>query len=139
MQLDRTTFFLHEPIERRLGFARAVRVGPLLFISGTVSIDDQGQIVGKADMAAQLHLVYRNLEAVLARFEATFADVIKETIYVTDIEAFLRAGSVRAEHYRQVDPPATTGVEVRRLAHADLLVEIEVIAALRSEREKRSE
>jgi 2-iminobutanoate/2-iminopropanoate deaminase len=128
--MDRTTFFLHEPVERRLGFARAVRIDRLLFISGTVSIDPQGQVVGAGDMAVQLEMVYSNLARVLASFDASLATVVKETIYATDIEAFLRASSIRARRYADIDPPATTGVEVRRLAHPDLLVEIEAIAAL---------
>lgn len=73
----------------------------------------------------------------LVRFEATLADIVKETIFVTDVDAFLRASSVRSGRYRQADPPATTGIEVRRLAHEDLLVEIEAVAALCFETEKR--
>ena len=124
----RTAFFMNESVERRLGLARAVRSGDLLFVSGTVSIDAKGTVLGKDDMALQLETVYSNLQRILAQSNGTFADVLKETIFTTNMEAFLSHAAIRARRYVDIDPPATTGVEVSRLAHPDLLIEIELIA-----------
>lgn len=120
--------FQNEAMERRHGFARAVRCGDMLFVSGTVSVNADGQIVGAGSMQAQVEQVYTNLREVLAKGGASPASVVKETIFVTDIDLFLRESAARHLFYAAESPPATTGVEVSKLALPGLLVEIELIA-----------
>lgn len=120
--------FLNESLERRYGFARAVRCGELLFVSGTVAVDATGAIVGKGDMARQVAQAYENLRTILQHAGATPSEVVKETIFTTDIDRFLKESKARHEFYAGGLPPATTGVEVRRLALPDLMVEIELVA-----------
>jgi len=99
-----------------------------IFVSGQLARDRHGNVVGKGDMRAQLRQVGENITAALAAAGATLSDIVKATTYVTDIEEFFRHVDVRMEYFGAL--PASTTVEVRRLAHPDLLVEIEVIAVV---------
>ena len=99
-----------------------------IFVSGQLARDRHGNVVGKGDMRAQIRQVGENIKAALAAAGATLSDIVKATTYVTDIEEFFRHVDVRMEYFGAL--PASTTVEVRRLAHPDLLVEIEVIAVV---------
>jgi len=97
-----------------------------IFVSGQLARDGKGEVVGKGDMRAQIRQTGENIKAALAAAGATLADVVKTNTYVTDIEEFFKHTDVRMEYFGAL--PTSTTVEVRRLAHPDLLVEIEVIA-----------
>jgi len=103
----------------------------LIFISGQLARDKSGTIVGPRDMRAQIRQVGENLRAGLEAAGATLADLVKTTTFVTDIDEFFRHVDVR-HNYLGVGLPASTTVEVRRLSHPDLMVEIEAIAMLES-------
>src|SRR5579872_990894 len=95
----------------------------LIFISGQLARDKSGNIVGPRDMRAQIAQVGENLRAGLAAAGATLADLVKTTTFVTDIDEFFRHVDIR-HNYLGVGLPASTTVEVRRLSHPDLMVEI---------------
>ena len=97
-----------------------------IFVSGQLARDGKGEVVGKGDMRAQIRQTGENIKAALAAAGATLADVVKTNTYVTDIEEFFKHTDARMEYFGAL--PTSTTVEVRRLAHPDLLVEIEVIA-----------
>jgi enamine deaminase RidA (YjgF/YER057c/UK114 family) len=97
-----------------------------IFISGQLARDRHGNAVGKGDMRAQLRQVGENIKAALEAAGATLDDLVKTTTYVTDIEEYFKHVDVRMEYFRAL--PTSTTVEVRRLAHADFLVEVEAIA-----------
>jgi enamine deaminase RidA (YjgF/YER057c/UK114 family) len=97
-----------------------------IFVSGQLARDAKGEIVGKGDMRAQIRQTGENIRAALAAAGATLNDVVKTNTYVTDIEEFFKHTDVRMEYFGAL--PTSTTVEVRKLAHPDLLVEIEVIA-----------
>jgi 2-iminobutanoate/2-iminopropanoate deaminase len=99
----------------------------LVFIAGQLSRDSNGQIVGAGDMAKQIRQVGENLRIALAAAGVAVEDLVKTTTYVTDIDEFFKYAEVRAEIFGQHLPTSTT-VEVRRLSHPDLMVEIEAIA-----------
>jgi enamine deaminase RidA (YjgF/YER057c/UK114 family) len=99
----------------------------LIFISGQLARNEAGEIVGPRDMRAQIKQVGDNLRKALQAAGCTLADLVKTTTFVTDIDEFFRHVDVRHD-YLGVALPASTTVEVRRLAHPDLLVEIEAIA-----------
>jgi enamine deaminase RidA (YjgF/YER057c/UK114 family) len=99
-----------------------------IFVSGQLARDAKGGVVGKGDMRAQIRQTGENIKAALAAAGATLADVVKTNTYVTDIEEFFKHTDVRAEYFGAL--PTSTTVEVRRLAHPDLMVEIEVIAVI---------
>jgi 2-iminobutanoate/2-iminopropanoate deaminase len=99
----------------------------LIFISGQLARDKLGNIVGPRDMRAQIRQVGENLRAGLEAAGASLANLVKTTTFVTDIDEFFRHVDVRHD-YLGVGLPASTTVEVRRLSHPDLMVEIEAVA-----------
>ena len=97
-----------------------------IFVSGQLARDARGEVVGKGDMRAQIRQTGENIKAALAAAGATLNDVVKTNTYVTDIEEFFKHTDVRMEYFGAL--PTSTTIEVRRLAHPDLMVEIEVVA-----------
>ena len=110
--------------------AISVQGGKTIYISGQVSQDAQGNLVGKGDLLAQTEQVYKNLGIALAGAGATFADVVKLNVYVVGYKPEHRAvlQSVREKHVSKDNPPASTLIGIQALARADFLVEIEAIA-----------
>jgi enamine deaminase RidA (YjgF/YER057c/UK114 family) len=102
----------------------------LIFISGQLARDKSGNIVGPGDMRAQIRQVGENLRDALEAAGATLDDLVKTTTFVTDIDEFFKHVDVRHD-YLGASLPASTTVEVRRLSHPGLLVEIEAIALLK--------
>jgi len=127
-------FINPEGVAKPAGYTHVVKVsapGRLIFMSGQVALDGEGNVVGKGDVERQLRQVYANLRAALASAGATFDDVIKLNTYMVDIAGGIDAyRKVRSEFLGGAKPPASTLVEVRRLASAEFLVEIEAVAAL---------
>ena len=117
---------LPEPISH---YTDAVRFGDLLFVSGVAPLDEQGRVVGGGDAAAQTRQVLLNLEKILNAAGAGFADVLKVTVYLTDIDDRARINSVRAEFFGAARP-ASTLVEVSALAIPGMKVEIEAVAGM---------
>jgi 2-iminobutanoate/2-iminopropanoate deaminase len=115
---------LAEPISH---FTDAVRAGNLLFVSGFVPVDGDGRLVGGDDVVAQVRQVFANLGAVLAAAGATFADVVKVTVYLTDIADRARINPVRQEVFGDTRP-ASTLVEVSALVVPGAKVEIDAVA-----------
>ncbi len=115
---------LAEPISH---FTDAVRAGDLLFVSGIVAVDGEGRLVGGDDVVAQTRQVLDNLRAILAAGGCGFEDVVKVTIFLTDIDDRPSINPLRQEVFGAVRP-ASTLVEVPRLAVDGAKVEIEAIA-----------
>ena len=110
-------------------YTDAVRAGDLLFVSGCVSVDGEGRVVGEGDVVAQARQVFENIGACLAAAGASFADVVKVTTFLTDIEDRARINSVRQEFFGDARP-ASTLVEVSALVLPEFLIEVEAVAAL---------
>jgi 2-iminobutanoate/2-iminopropanoate deaminase len=110
-------------------YTDAVRVGDLLFVSGCVPTDAQGKVVGGDDVAAQARKVFENIGAILERAGATFADVAKVTVYLTDVDDRPLINPVRQEVFGAAKP-ASTLVEVSRLAIPGIKIEVEAIACI---------
>ena len=106
-----------------------VRGGTTVYVSGLVSRDKQGNVIGKGDMAAQIRQVGENLTAALAAAGATLADLVRTQTFTTDIDEFFKHVDVRMQYFGAALPTSTT-VEVRRLSHPDFLVEVEAIAVV---------
>jgi enamine deaminase RidA (YjgF/YER057c/UK114 family) len=106
-----------------------VKGGTMVFVSGLLARDREGNVIGKGDMGAQIRQVGENLRIALESAGATLEDLVRTTTYVTDIEEFFRHVEVRQKYLGPALPTSTT-VEVRKLAHPDLLVEIEAFAVI---------
>jgi reactive intermediate/imine deaminase len=114
------------------GYSHAVSfTGPMLVISGQVPLDAEGRLIGYDDCAEQTRQVFRNLEAVLAAAGATMADVVKLTVFLTNMADLAGFRSVRDEFVDPQRPPASSLVQVSGLVHPAFRIEIEAIAALR--------
>jgi reactive intermediate/imine deaminase len=101
----------------------------MLFISGMTARDKDGNIVGQGDMRAQTRQVLENIKAVLEKAGATFDQIVKVTVFITDMTKFREIHEVRAEYFKN-DYPASTMVQVSGLVSPDMLIEIEAIALL---------
>jgi 2-iminobutanoate/2-iminopropanoate deaminase len=112
-------------------YCDAVRFGDLLFVSGMVGVDADGKVVGEGDAARQTRQIFENMKKVLDAAGASFADVLKVTVFMTNIDDRRRINPVRQEFFGAARP-ASTLVEVSRLVRADLLVEIEAVVGLPS-------
>lgn len=119
-----------EGMTQPTAYHHVVKVGGhLLFIAGQVALDGDGNLVGEGDMTAQVRQVLENLKTVLASQGGDFSNVVKINIFTTDIDGFREAASVR-QGYFEGHPPASTLVQIERLARPEFLVEIEAIAVL---------
>ncbi|MEO3782748.1 Rid family hydrolase [Actinocorallia sp. B10E7] len=112
-------------------YSHATRAGGLLFVSGQVALDDDGELVGPDDMAAQSERVMVLLGRILADQGCTFEDVTHVRTFVTDLSRLREYGVVRNRYFPK-DPPASTTVEVSRLFIPGALLEVEATASLPS-------
>ncbi len=113
-----------EPV---VGYARAVRVGPHVYVSGTTATAADGSLVGVGDAHAQTVQILANIEAALRAVGARMEHVVRTRIYVTDIDAWEAVGRAHGAVFAAIRP-ATSMVEVSRLIDPALLVEIEADA-----------
>ena len=115
---------LSEPISH---YTDAVRAGGFLYVSGVVAVDAEGQLVGGDDVVAQTRHVFETMRTVLAAGGCGFEDVVKVTIFLTDVDDRPKINPVRQEVFGATRP-ASTLVEVPRLAIPGAKVEIECVA-----------
>ena len=115
-----------EPISH---YTDAVRFGDLLFISGAAAFDSEGNIVGKGDPVTQTRVILQNIRDALQAVGADMGDVLKVTVFLTDIGDRAAINPVRKEFFGDAKP-ASTLFEVSALAIPDMLVEIEAVAGI---------
>lgn len=116
---QRITISSDSPFEERVGYARAVRIGPLVAVAGTTAPGPGA--------AAQARAIFARIEAALGEAGANLADVVRTRMFVTDISAWEELADVHAEVFGHIRPVATM-VEVSALIAPDLVVEVEVDA-----------
>ncbi|MFD8483060.1 RidA family protein [Kitasatospora sp. NPDC059673] len=102
--------------------------GRLVQISGQVALDEQGRVVGEGDPGAQARQVFANLDRCLAAAGASFADVVKLTVFVTDIAYLPAIREAREAHLDPARLPASSAMQVVALFRPEILIEIEALA-----------
>jgi len=110
-----------------VNISQGFRVGDLIFVSGQAAVDDQGEVVGEGDFGVQAHHAVGNLKRVLEAAGSSLEQVIKVTIFVTDMSHFPEVVELRGEVFTS-PYPADTICEVRALAYPELMFEIEAVA-----------
>lgn len=111
-------------------FSPAVRVGNLLFISGTTAVDENLNVVGKGDIVAQTRFIFEKFGRLLAQTGASFNNIVETTEYFLTLDDYKRTAEVRREFFKGPPYPAATGVLVAGLIRKDALIEIKATAVL---------
>ncbi|MCY1081501.1 RidA family protein [Archangium lansingense] len=127
--MQRNTYSTGTAWEPRVGYSRAVRVGPYISVSGTTATDASGQVVGEGDVYAQTAQALRNIQAALEALGGRMEHVIRTRMYVMDISLWGDVGRAHGEVFGTIRP-ATSMVEVSRLIDPVMLVEIEADAII---------
>jgi 2-iminobutanoate/2-iminopropanoate deaminase len=126
---NKETKSLGMPWEKEYGYAQAVKAGDTIYVSGQVSHDDAGKIVGRGDMEAQMRQAYANIQKLLAQYGATIENIVDEILFVTDMDAaFAAAVKCRQEIFSGTPVIASTIVQIQRLAFPELMIEISCVA-----------
>ena len=121
--------FFPNPQNKPNGFSPATRVGNMVFVSGQVGNDANGNLVGKGDCRAQADQCFKNVEAALSAAGATLDDVTKITTFLVSAEDYPAYAAARLQLFPE-DGPASSTVMITALVSPDFLVEIEAIAVV---------
>ena len=117
-------------LARPMGYTHVVEASGArtIYIAGQVALDDSGNIVGEGEMGAQARQVFENLHTALRAVGASFKDVVKLTYFIVDMSQMQAVREARDQYIQPEYLPASTAVEVRRLAREEFLLEIEAVA-----------
>jgi enamine deaminase RidA (YjgF/YER057c/UK114 family) len=129
LAMNRTNYSSGAKWEDIVGYSRAVRIGNIIEVTGTVAVDENSRLVGKNDAYAQTKFIIEKIEKVLQRAGATLTDVIRTRMFVTDISRWEEFGKAHGEFFKDIKP-CTSMIEVKGLIAPEYLVEIEATAIL---------
>jgi enamine deaminase RidA (YjgF/YER057c/UK114 family) len=112
-----------------VGYSRAVRIGNIIEVTGTVSTDENSQVVGRNNAYVQTRHILQKIEKILKQTGASMTDVVRTRMFVTDITLWEEYGRAHGEFFSKIKP-CTSMIEVSGLIEPDYLIEIEVTAIL---------
>lgn len=125
--MERKRVYSGAPWESEVGYCRALRAGNRIFVTGTASVDDDGNVYERGDGYAQARRCLEIIERAVTALGGSLDDVVRTRMFVTDISRWQEYGRAHGEVF-QGRPPTTSMVEVTRLIHPDMLIEIEADA-----------
>ena len=127
--MNRTNYSSGAKWEDIVGYSRAVKIGNVIEVTGTVSVDDNSNLVGGKDAYEQTKFIIQKIEKVLQRAGASLKDVVRTRMFVTDISRWEEYGKAHGEFFKDIKP-CTTMVEVSKLISPEYLIEIEATAVV---------
>ena len=127
--MERTNYSSGAKWEDIVGYSRAVKVGNIIEVTGTVSVDENSLLVGKDDAYAQTKYILEKIRKVLQQAGGNLKDVVRTRMFVTDISRWEEYGKAHGEFFREIKP-CTSMIEVKGLIAPEYLVEIEATAIL---------
>lgn len=129
--MERTNYSSGAKWEDIVGYSRAVKIGNIIEVTGTVSVDENSMLVGKDDAYGQTKYILEKIKTVLEHAGASMQDVVRTRIFVTDISRWEEYGRAHGEYFRNIKP-CTSMIEVSALIAPEYLVEIEATAIMAS-------
>lgn len=128
MAIKKEVFHLYPEIEKQYCSSQAWKVGDTIYIGGAAAVNGDGEVVGVGNMETQVREAYANLKKTLAHFGATFDNIVEQWFLLIDLEKAPAVISVLQEVFAGKEYPPAIGMEVNKLGHPDLLIEIKVTA-----------
>jgi enamine deaminase RidA (YjgF/YER057c/UK114 family) len=127
--MERTNYSSGAKWEDIVGYSRAVRIDNIIEVTGTVAVDDAGELVGGNDAYAQTRFIIQKIERVLKMAGASLSDVVRTRMFVTDIARWEEYGRAHGEFFKDIRP-CTSMIEVKGLIAPEYLIEIEATAII---------
>ena len=127
--MERTNYSSGAKWEDIVGYSRAVKIGNVIEVTGTVAVDENGLLVGKDDAYAQTKFIIEKIEKILQRAGASLKDVVRTRMFVTDISRWEEYGKAHGEFFKNIKP-CTSMIEVKGLIEPGYLIEIEATAII---------
>ena len=125
--MERTNYSSGAKWEDIVGYSRAVKIGNVIEVTGTVAADENSLLVGKDDAYAQTKFIIEKIETILLRAGASLKDVVRTRMFVTDISRWEEYGKAHGEFFKSIKP-CTSMIEVKGLIEPEYLIEIEATA-----------
>ena len=127
--MERKNFSSGAKWEEIVGYSRAVRIGNVIEVTGTVAVDDAGKLVGNGNAYEQTKFIIEKIEKVLQRAGGSLKDVVRTRLFVTDISLWAEYGRAHGEFFKDIRP-CTSMIEISRLIEPEYMIEIEATAVL---------
>jgi enamine deaminase RidA (YjgF/YER057c/UK114 family) len=127
--MERTNYSSGAKWEEIVGYSRAVKVGNIIEVTGTVAVNDNTELVGGDSAYEQTRFILQKIEGILVKAGASLKDVVRTRMFVTDISRWEEYGKAHGEFFREIKP-CTSMIEVKGLISPDYLIEIEATAIL---------
>lgn len=127
--MERTNYSSGAKWEDIVGYSRAVKVGNIIEVTGTVAVDENSLLVGKDNAYEQTRFIIQKIEKILQRAGASLSDVVRTRMFVTDISRWEEYGKAHGEFFKEIRP-CTSMIEVNGLIAPEYLIEIEATAII---------